>query len=177
MGKKKRIKMEKETKRLVEGISHLVKKSTDGNRFKFKKHSKRDLKKLKKICPHWIIRNGEEHSALRIDRRDPPNVRRCGICGARFQIYPKTKNQYQHDFDIVLSDINQIEYYLVKLGGSAPDIKLITRLKEDIPRMLKVTQNIARITEKRNRNKMAAKGQGGNRGIEESFYGSGYNIR
>lgn len=62
MAKKKSKKIEKETRLLIESISDVLKKK--GDRYKFKTGKKKVVRKMKRSCPHWIIRKGKEDPTL-----------------------------------------------------------------------------------------------------------------
>ena len=66
---KKSKKVEKETRRLMEGIADIVKRK--GDRYKFKSKNKKLIKKVKKTCPHWIMRKGKECATVIQDPEHP----------------------------------------------------------------------------------------------------------
>ena len=136
---KKSKKVEKETRRLMEGIADLVKKK--GDRYKFKSKNKKLVKKVKKTCVHWIIRKGKEVPTVIHDPEHPGNWK-CTICGASFPIKPKTPEEYNDASEQMLALVNQMQFWSVKLGGDADDTKMFIRLKESIPRFEKVSKQI-----------------------------------
>ena len=136
---KKSKKVEKETRRLMEGIADLVKKK--GDRYKFKSKNKKLVKKVKKTCVHWIIRKGKEVPTVIQDVENPGNWK-CTICGASFPIKPKTPEEYNLTSENMLALVNQMQFWSVKLGGDADDTKMFIRLKESIPRFEKVSKQI-----------------------------------
>lgn len=145
MSKKKSKKIEKETRRLIEGIADLVKKKGDG--YQFKSGKKKQIKKVKKTCVHWIIRKGKEQPTLVVDS-NPANWR-CTICGEVFPIRPVTPEEYSQTARALLSHINQVQFWSVKMGGDAADTKLFLQLKQLVPRYLKVQKNILKAVNKR----------------------------
>lgn len=135
---KKAKKVEKETRRLMEGITDLVKKK--GDRYKFKSKNKKIVKKVKKTCVHWIIRKGKEVPMVYNDP-ERPGYWKCP-CGYSFPIKPATIDDYNAHVDQMLEDINQILFFAVKLGGDADDTKMFIRLKQDLPRFKKVAKQV-----------------------------------
>ena len=141
---KKSKKVEKETRRLMEGIADLVKKK--GDRYKFKGHSKKAVKKVKKTCVHWIMKKGHEKPTV-IHDPERPGYWKCQICGKSFPIDPvqsnvQGKNAYQVEAEHMLELINQMQFYGVKLGGDAEDTRMFLKLKELLPRFAKVSKQI-----------------------------------
>lgn len=136
---KKSKKVEKETRRLMEGIADLVKKK--GDRYKFKSKNKKLIKKVKKTCPHWTIRKGKEVPTVVHDPDHPGNWK-CTICHASFPIKPATPDDYVASSNQMLEFVNQMQFWSVKLGGDAEDTKMFIRLKESIPRFQKVSKQI-----------------------------------
>lgn len=153
MAKNKKI--EKETRRLIEGISDLIKKK--GDRYKFKTKSKKDIKKIKRTCPHWVIRKGKERPATILDSVDNTKWR-CAICGQTFPIKPaeirrgqngEVYNEYEEATGRALELINQIQFWSVKLGGDATDTKMFLRLRSDLVRFNKVAKQVVKQVNKR----------------------------
>ena len=136
---KKSKKVEKETRRLMEGITDLVKKK--GDRYKFKSKNKKMIKKVKKTCVHWIIRKGKEVPTVIPDPERPGNWR-CSVCGHSFPIKPVSIDVYNDQADQMLAFVDQMQFWSVKLGGDAEDTKMFIRLKENIPRFKKVSKQI-----------------------------------
>ena len=140
---KKSKKVEKETRRLMEGIADLVKKK--GDRYKFKSKNKKVIKKVKKTCVHWIFRKGKEQPTVTTDP-SRPGYWKCKICGQSFPIKPVESNNdvsaYQEAADRMVELVNQMQFYSVKLGGDAEDTKMFIRLKECLPRFAKVSKQI-----------------------------------
>lgn len=132
-------KVEKETRRLMESVADLVKKK--GDRYKFKSKNKKAIKKVKKSCVHWIIRKGKEVPTVIHDPEHPGNWK-CTICGASFPIKPAELDVYYACCDQMLSFVNQMQFWSVKLGGDAEDTKMFIRMKESVPRFAKVSKQI-----------------------------------
>lgn len=132
-------KVEKETRRLMESVADLVKKK--GDRYKFKSKNKKAIKKVKRSCVHWIIRKGKEVPTVIHDPEHPGNWK-CTICGASFPIKPADLDVYYTCCDQMLSFVNQMQFWSVKLGGDAEDTKMFIRMKESVPRFAKVSKQI-----------------------------------
>ena len=145
---KKSKKIEKETRRLMEGITDLIKKK--GDRYKFKVKSKKAIKKVRKTCPHWIFRKGKEHPTVKVDA-EHPNSWKCEICGAVFPIAPLPVEEYSNEASNMLQLINQAQFYAIKFGGDADDTKMFLRLRSDLERFKKVSKNRIKALEKRRR--------------------------
>lgn len=152
---KKSKKIEKETRRLIEGISDLVKKK--GDRYKFKTKSKKAIKKIKKQCPHWVIQKGKERPTVFVDPMNSKNWK-CSICGASFPIRPAkiekdadgvVYNEYEIKSRQTLALVNQIQFWSVKLGGDATDTKMFLRLRNDLVRFEKVARQVVKQVNKR----------------------------
>ena len=144
----KNVKIEKETRRLIEGISDLVKKK--GDTYKFKSKNKKKLKQIKKSCVHWTIRKGKPQPTLIQDPNVPGNWK-CTLCGASFPIVPVSDEEYEKVCDLMLSYVNQIQFLSVTLGGDADDTKMFLNLKKSIPRFEKVAKQVIKHTNKRNK--------------------------
>ena len=143
---KKSKKIEKETRRLIEGITDLVKKKGDG--YKFKSGKKKQIKRFKKTCMHWIIRKGKEVPTVTQDPTNPTHWK-CMICGASFPIRPSSNEEYKTASNQFLAHVNQLQFWSVKMGGDADDTKLFVQLKQMIPRYMKVQKNIMKAVNKR----------------------------
>lgn len=145
-------KVEKETRRLMESISDLVKKK--GDHYKFKSKKKKLIKKVRKSCVHWIYRHGKEVPTV-IQDPQHPGYWRCMICGKIFPIQPLQstqdgKNGYQVKAAEMLSYVNQMQFWSVKLGGDADDTKMFLELKKLLPRFGKVSKQILKRVNQRN---------------------------
>ena len=146
--KKKGRKLEKETRRLVEGIADLTKKTKDG-KIKFKTKKKKVIKRIKTTCVHWTISKGKEVPAVTQDETNP-NQWRCVICDATFNIRPFDKVDKHHELvDRLLRDVNQFQFWGAKMGGDAEDTKMFLKLKTLLPRYRKVQRNIFKQVNKR----------------------------
>jgi len=147
MANKKSKKVEKETRRLIEGIADLIKRK--GNRYKFKSGKKKQIKKVKRSCVHWTMRKGETVPSVELDPANPMNWK-CTICGTSFPIRPHNMiSEYDEILDTFLAHVNQMQFFSVKMGGDADDTKLFLRLKEAIPRYKRVQRNIWKQVTKR----------------------------
>ena len=149
---KKSKRINKDVRRLMEGISDLVKKNKSGNRYKFKSKNKKVVKKVKKTCIHWIVRKG---NAIPTVDHDPNNSRnwKCLVCGASFPIMPLNADGKSTGYDAAVEQmlglVNQMQFWSVKLGGDADDTKMFLKLKENLPRFAKVSRQIIKRVNKR----------------------------
>ena len=142
----KKIKIEKDTRRLIEGISELLKKK--GDRYKFKVKGKKKIKEIKKTCVHWIIRKGKPCPTVQQDPLNPSNWK-CSICGSSFPVKPITSDEYNNIAATLLSHVNQLQFWAVMMGGDSDDTKLFIRMKKDIGRYVKVKNGILKAVNKR----------------------------
>lgn len=151
-GKKK---VEKETRRVIESVSDLVKKK--GDRYKFKSKNKKMVKKVKRTCVHWIIRKGKEVPTVANDP-ERPGYWKCRVCQMSFPIKParvwedddgEKHSEYDDATDRTLEFVNQMQFWSVKLGGDAEDTKMFLKLKECLPRFKKVSRQILKQVNKR----------------------------
>lgn len=141
----KKYKVEKETRRLMESMADLVRKKGSG--YKFKSKGKKAIKKIKKTCVHWIMRKREVPT---VDK-DPanPNNWKCLICGASFPIRPGTLEEYHKMTNDLIANVNQLQFWSVKMGGDADDTKLFIRIKHDLTQLKKIQKNILAKANKR----------------------------
>lgn len=139
-------KVEKETRKLIEAMSDLVKKK--GDRYKFKSKKKKLVKQAKKTCVHWIMRKGKEVPTV-IESPTNPGYWRCKICGAEFPIKPAELSEYNSTINQTLAYVNQMQFLSVKLGGDAEDTKMFIQLKKLLPKFGKATKNIIKTANKR----------------------------
>lgn len=141
----KKIKLEKETRKLMESIADLVK--VKKGKFKFKSKGKKTIKKIKKSCIHWLL-NKKVSPAVDKDPNNPMNWK-CKICGASFPIRPATTKENKEIIDNVIELVNQLQFFSVKMGGDADDTKLFIRLKMDLAKLKKAQKNIINQANKR----------------------------
>lgn len=147
MSKKKKIKnMDKELRRHLEATSDMIKKK--GNKFKFKngKGSKKVVKKLRKLCIHWIIRKGK---AVPTVDSDGHGNWKCYLCGHTFPILPKTEEEYDQIITNALEAVDQLVFLATHLGGDADDMKTFLHLKEDLPKLKKIAKEVVKQSNKR----------------------------
>ena len=143
---KKSKKIEKETRRLIESISDLVRKKN--NQYKFKGTKKKEVRRIKTTCVHWIIRKGKEYPAVEV-RPESPEFWTCKICGKSFRIAPYTQEEYHNINASYESIVNQCFFYSVKMGGDASDTKVMIKMKEMIPRFDKISSSMMKQLDKR----------------------------
>lgn len=142
-------KVEKETRRLIESISDLVKRK--GDRYKFKSKGKKIRKKVRKTCVHWIMRKGKEIPTVVRDTENP-DMWKCAICNATFPIKPlnmENGNAYENETNNMLALVNQMQFWSVRLGGDADDTKMFIKLKELLPRFNQASKAIVKRMNKR----------------------------
>lgn len=139
-------KVEKETRKLMEAISDLVKRKGDGYKFKSKKKKLR--KEVKKTCVHWIIRKGKEVPTVKEAPNNPGNWK-CKICSVEFPIKPEEDKVYQAAVQQMIGFVNQMQFLSVKLGGDADDTKMFLQLRKLLPKFGKACTNILKAANKR----------------------------
>ena len=164
-------KVEKETRRLMEAVSDLVKRK--GDRFKFKSKNKKLVKKVKRDCIHWIYRKGKECPTVTHDPENPGNWK-CMICGASFPIVPLQQDEYKARIEDIVALVNQLAFYSVKLGGNADDTKMFIQLRRNLNSCAKASKPIIKHINKRDR--MERNRQNTDSSNTFSAY-SGYNYR
>lgn len=157
-------KVEKETRKLMEAVSDLVKKK--GDRYKFKSKKKKLRKEVKKTCVHWIIRKGKEVPTV-LEASNNPGNWECKICSAQFPIKPAELIEYQNVIRQTLAYVNQMQFLSVKLGGDADDTKMFIQLRRLLPKFEKACAHILKAANKRqkwedNRKKSDVMSQFGN---------------
>ena len=140
-------KVEKETRRLMEGMADLVRKTKKG-RYKFRTGKKKQIKKIKRQCVHWIMRKGRDVPTVQQDPTNPMNWR-CAICETSFPVRPATQPEYDEAISKMLGYVNQMQFWSVKMGGDADDTKMFLTLKSLIPRFSKAQRNILKQVNKR----------------------------
>ena len=148
---KKSKKIEKETLRLIEGMSDFVKKKRDGT-YKLRTKKKKQVRTIKRNCVHWTIQKGKEIPTVTMDNANPGHWK-CKICGAIFYIRPdkgKMDNVID-DFNIdeVIKEVNQAQFFGVKMGGNADDTRLFLKLKALLPKFKKARRNLLKQVNKR----------------------------
>jgi hypothetical protein len=155
----KKTKIEKETRRLIESISELIKRK--GDKYKFKVKKKKQIREVKKTCVHWVIRKGVPHPTVVIDKDNDPSNWVCRICGAKFPIRPDiieemdddkkkiTVNRYTEVANDFLAHVNQLQFWSVMMGGDSSDTKMFTQLRKLLPRYMKVQKNIYKVMNKK----------------------------
>lgn len=174
MAKSKKI--EKNTRRLIESVSDMVKRK--GDRYKFKSKNKKVVKKVKKTCMHWVIRKGKEYPTV-VNDPERPGYWRCTICGASFPIKPLVstdgkRSQYEIDCEHMVGLVNQMQFWSVKLGGDADDTRMFIDLKKNLPRFAKVSKQILkRVNQREDYERNRSKGDSRS---QFDVY-SGYNYR
>jgi hypothetical protein len=138
MSKKKSKRIEKETRKIIESISDLVKYKNDG--YKFKAGKKKQIREIKKTCAHWVIRKGKEVPTVSVDPENPNNWK-CRICGKSFPIKPLSYEDYEAICNQFEAAVNQGFFYSVKMGGAAEDTKVFLSMKKMVPRFKKIIKN------------------------------------
>jgi hypothetical protein len=141
MSKKKKgnsHKIEKGTRKIIEGISDLIKK-TDSGEFKLK-CKKKDAKKILRTCAHWRINKNKTLPAV-VPCKDDASKWQCRICGKRFPINTYSPEEAKERCEEFLEIVNQCFFYSVKMGGDESDTKTFETLKRMVPRFIKIYNN------------------------------------
>lgn len=146
MAKKRSKKIDKETRKIIEAVSDLVKKKGNDT-FKIKA-KKKQAKKIKMTCAHWIIHKGKECQTVTFN---PENNEEwiCNICHKTFPIKPLEPEQYDEVCRQFLQIVDQAFFYSVKLGGNGDDTKVFEILKKTVPQFNKIVKNEMKILDKR----------------------------
>lgn len=139
-------KVEKETRKLLEGTNDIIKKKN--GRFKFKIKGKKQIRAAKQRCFHWIIRKNKEVPLVRSDI-GPSGYWKCTLCGKVFPIRPKELDTYINDAEQFMQDVEQMAFWSVRMGGDKEDTKMFLALKANVPRFLKASKNILKEVNKR----------------------------
>lgn len=143
---KKSRKIDKETRKIIEAVSDLVKKKKDDDGFKIKA-KKKQAKKIKMTCPHWIIHKKKETHTVKVN---PENNSEwiCKICGKSFPISPYDDEKYDAICAEFLTIVDQAFFYSIRLGGCAEDTVVFENLKKYVPRFNKIVKNEMKILRK-----------------------------
>lgn len=138
---KKKIKIDKETRKIIEAVSDRIKRK-DGV-YKIKTKNKKIRKQILRVCTHWVSTKNGEHPAV---VRDPDDSSYwiCTICGAKFPVPPLEVEKYEEAVDTLMSYVNQMQLYSVKMGGDEEDTKILQNLKRDLPKFKKLSKNIVK---------------------------------
>lgn len=167
----KKCKVEKETRKIMEAITDLVKRK--GDKYKFKNKNKKDRKKIMKGCVHWVIRKGKECPSVSHDPDNGDNWK-CLICGETFPVRPKARDEYVATFDNAAQLINQLLFYSVKLGGDADDTRRFIQMRRGLKQCAKSAKHIVKALNKRD--EMENNRKNTDQGAQFSMY-SGYNYK
>ena len=147
MAKKKTNRIEKETRKLIETTSDLIRERPDGS-FKIKGRKKKEVKNIKLLCPHWIIKKRKERATV-IDA-DEPGVFQCRLCNAKFWRNPLDNKNIDDICDYASALVHQIGFYMILTGCDTEDAQIITKLKRTLPRFRKMAKNVSRQITRRN---------------------------
>jgi hypothetical protein len=145
--KRKKVKIEKETRRVLEGIAELIKKK--GETYKFKTKKKKEVKRIKRTCVHWTRFKGKYIPTL-FNPGDNQNIWECRICGHRFPVVPDAEKGEKAAWDF-LGIVDQAQFLAVGHGGNSDDTKLFMQLKQGIPRFIKAQKSLIKFVTKRKR--------------------------
>ena len=126
--------VERETRKLIKTVTSLIKKVSANNEFKFKKkESKKYVKRVKRLCPHWYLnKRGDETPALHPSKGEP-EYHECGICNALIRKRLYDMEEVDEGIGEFLKIINQMEFFAIALGSDRDTISRCTQLKELIP--------------------------------------------
>jgi hypothetical protein len=152
MANKKRSKMDKKTRDLIEKVSELVKRKDNKYRLKGKK---KVVRNVKQSCPHWIFRKRKDVPTVREDR-DRPGYWQCLICKRSFPIDPYLIPGKDNDVDEIKAICNQMlelvdhaSFYGARMGGDGEDTTMFVQMKRMIPRFEKSARSITKLLDKR----------------------------
>ena len=146
MAKKKNLKIDKKTRGLMEAISDLIK--DNGDQIKFKSKKKKRVKAYKTTCVHWMIKKGRALPTL-TQSPDNPQDWKCRICGSTFPISPLEQQEYDNRCQRMLEIVEQMQFWLVSMGGDADDTAVFQMFKKYIPKFRKIQKNIVKAVKKR----------------------------
>lgn len=149
----KRKKYDKDCWDLMEFITGTIRgrKVNGKGYYEFKKgYKKKDIKSIRRICPHWIIDEKKNRAvqAVRLiyDKNGRPtgNVY-CAVCHAEFPLMPYTDPyRYVSEVEDTLALVNQIEYWDFYAGGSKENLKMFDALRKYLPRFAKVAGRVSK---------------------------------
>ena len=157
MAKKGKRRIDKSTYQLLEATSDLVRRKKGSDRYKFKSKKKKDIRKIKNNCVHWIIRKGKEVPAVQEDPMNPRNWK-CLICGATFPIKPELPdldvggsdiNRYDKLFDQFGQTLHQFMFWSVGFGGNENNTKMVLKMRALLREFRKSHRNILKAMNKR----------------------------
>lgn len=142
MARNKTVKIEKTTRKIIEVLSDMIRPREDG-KIKYRKGiNKKDIKKVKQTCAHWIIdKKGKEVPFVDEDH-SKPGMFKCKFCEKSFPIKPLEEEELVARCEDFLALVNQAFFYSVKMGGDATDTDVFLSLKRTIPRFIKMSRNI-----------------------------------
>ena len=144
MSKKNKLKnnkFEKETRRLLESTSELL-RIKDTGEIKFK-GGKKDKKKARRSCLHAYIKKGELRPLI-TNSPTQPGEKMCRFCGATFPLVPLTEAEYANIYKSYMSELNQMALWLVSFGGDKECLKLLVNMRTMVPRLEKMRQNMVK---------------------------------
>lgn len=146
MAKKKNAKkIEKETRKVIEAISDLVRRKNDTYKFKGKK---KQIKEVRKTCVHWIIRKGiTSPTIMTLDTS--PDKWTCKVCKKSFPKAIKEISEYQAIINAFEEIVNQCFFYSVNMGGNSDATKVFLTLKRLLPKYQRITTNLMKRIKKR----------------------------
>lgn len=164
---------------LMETITSMVRPAYDkkGN-YKIKKgFKKKDIRSIRRKCPHWLIgKHDKPTQAVRLIRNEdgtPTGMVECRFCHERFPLIPyEDQAKYDYICNQFMQIVNQLEYWDVDMGGSKDNLKMFIALREYTPRLRKVAESVRKAfarKDKISRSKEAAQMGNGFR-----FHGGGW---
>lgn len=156
---KKQIKrLDKKVRQLLESTGEMVKLKGDVNKeYRFKSKNKKQLKKIRKTCTHWIIRKGDLVPTVKRDEQNP-DYWICTLCGERFQTAPYEikkdaagnviDDPYKRLTNEFTGLVNNTIFIAIKAGGDAEDTKLMLELREKAKEFKKVGKELSKLISK-----------------------------
>lgn len=168
----KRKKYDRETWDLMESVTMMIRpgKDDEGNYRLKKGFKKKDVKRIRRQCPHWVLdKKGRPVTAVKLLRDDegiPTGKVQCRVCKAVFPLVPSSDPKtYVASVSRVEALINQVEYWDVYAGGSKDNMKMFLALRQYLPRFVKVAGRVAKAY--KNKDKLSAT-------TEAAKHGSGF---
>lgn len=171
----KRKKYDRETWDLMESVTMMIRPGKDDNgNYRLKKgFKKKDVKRIRRQCPHWVLdKKGRPVTAVKLlrDRNgNPTGEVQCRVCRAIFPLIPSSDpDEYVDAVEKTEELVNQIEYWDVYAGGSKENMKMFLALRQYLPRFVKVAGRVAKAY--KNKDKMSATTEAAKHGAGFGFH-------
>jgi hypothetical protein len=153
----KKVKIAKGTLSVIEATSDALKPRKDGSyKIKFKK--KKDRRKLKENCIHWVKKKKIIPPVTSSDAK--PGYWKCLVCGELIPIKPNDEQTNANINQAFREQLNQIMLYSVKLGGDDDSTKLLLTMRKGLIKFEKLQKNVLKAMRKREAAQSKAKTNG-----------------